>query len=83
MLPRRRLLTINYQLSTIHYQVTSLEKALRDGSQFAAKLKGTEKSNAQIFLLHLLAAIGHDSNTLPEGSTFDYRVRLADPAVLP
>jgi SAM-dependent methyltransferase len=56
--------------------MTSLEKALRDFAQFAGKLKGDEKSEAQTFLFHLLAAFGHDSNTLPEGSTFEYRVRF-------
>ena len=56
--------------------MTSLEKALRDFAQFAAKLKGDEKSEAQIFLLHLLAAFGHEATTLPEGSTFEYRVRF-------
>ena len=30
--------------------MTSLEKALRDFAQFAAKLKGDEKSEAQTFL---------------------------------
>jgi hypothetical protein len=69
-------LAINYQLPTINYQVTSLEKGLRDFAQFAAKLKGDEKSEAQTFLFHLLASFGHDSNTLPEGSTFEYRVRF-------
>jgi hypothetical protein len=56
--------------------MTSLEKALRDFAQFAARLKGDEKSEAQTFLFHLLAAFGHDANTLPEGSTFEYRVRF-------
>jgi hypothetical protein len=42
--------------------MTSLEKALRDFAQFAAKLKGDEKSEAQTFLFHLLASFGHDSN---------------------
>ena len=65
-------MTINYQLSAINYQVTSLEKGLRDFAQFAAKLKGDEKSEAQTFLFHLLASFGHDSNTLPEGSIFEY-----------
>jgi SAM-dependent methyltransferase len=60
--------------------VTSLEKALRDFAQFAANLRGDEKSEAQTFLFHLLAAFGHDSNTLPEGSTFEYRVRSSAPA---
>src|SRR5207302_9159372 len=57
--------------------MTSLEKALRDFAQFAAKLKGDEKSEAQTFLFHLLEAFGHDPNTLPEGATFEYRVRFA------
>jgi hypothetical protein len=60
--------------------MTSLEKALRDLAQFAAKLKGDEKSEAQTFLFHLLAAFGHDANTLPEGSTFEYRVRSPRPS---
>src|SRR5712664_545668 len=57
--------------------MTSHEKALRDFAQFAAKLKGDEKSEAQTFLFHLLAAFGHDPNTLPEGCTFEYRVRFS------
>ena len=56
--------------------MTSQEEALRDFAQFAAKLKGDEKSEAQTFLFHLLAAFGHDANTLPEGSTFEYRVHF-------
>ena len=44
--------------------MTSLEKGLREFAQFAAKLKGDEKSDAQTFLFHLLAAFGHDPNTL-------------------
>src|SRR2546427_4111755 len=56
--------------------MTSQEKALRDFAQFAANLKGDEKSEAQTFLFHLLAAFGHDPNTLPEGCTFEYRVRF-------
>jgi len=56
--------------------MTSLEKALHDFAQFAAKLRGDEKGEAQTFLFHLLAAFGHDPNTLPEGSTFEYRVRF-------
>ena len=60
--------------------MTSLEKALRDFAQFAAKLKGDEKSEAQTFLFQLLAAFGHDPNTLPEGSTFEYRVRSPRPS---
>lgn len=45
-----QLSTINDGLSTINSAVTSLEKALRDFAQFAAKLKGDEKSEAQTFL---------------------------------
>jgi hypothetical protein len=56
--------------------MTSLEKALHGFAQFAAKLRGDEKDEAQTFLFHLLAAFGHDPNTLPEGSTFEYRVRF-------
>ena len=51
-------MTINHQLSPINYQVTSLEKGLREFAQFAAKLKGDEKSEAQTFLFHLRAAFG-------------------------
>jgi len=39
-------------------------------------MKGDEKSEAQIFLLHLLEAFSNDANTLPEGSTFERRVRF-------
>src|SRR5437016_474152 len=56
--------------------MTSLERALSAFAQFAAKLKGDEKSEAQTFLFHLLEAFGHDPNTLPEGATFEYRVRF-------
>ena len=55
--------------------MTSLEKGLREFAQFAAKLKGDEKSEAQTFRFHLVAAFSHDRNTLLEGSTFEYRVR--------
>ena len=47
--------------------MTSLEKALRDFAQFAAKLKGDEKSEPRTFLFHLLVAFGHDRNTLLVG----------------
>src|SRR3989442_14902630 len=57
--------------------MTSQEKALQGFAQFAAKLKGDEKSEAQTFLFHLLEAFGHNSNTLPESCTFEYRVRFA------
>jgi len=56
--------------------MTSQEKALHDFAAFAAKLKGDEKSEAQIFLLHLLDAFGHDGLTLPQGSSFEHRVRF-------
>lgn len=56
--------------------MTSQERAFHEFAQFAAKLKGDEKSEAQTFLFHLLEAFGHDANTLPEGSTFEYRVRF-------
>ena len=73
--PHRYACTLNPQPSTLNLPVTSQEKALQEFAQFAAKLKGDEKSEAQTFLFHLLAAFGHDPNTLPEGSTFEYRVR--------
>ncbi|HEV2209626.1 MAG TPA: DNA methyltransferase [Verrucomicrobiae bacterium] len=57
--------------------MTSLDKALQSFADFAAKLRGDEKSEAQTFLFHLLAAFGNDPNTLPEGATFEYRVRFA------
>jgi hypothetical protein len=47
--------------------VTSLEKALCEFAEFAARLKGDEKSEAQTFIFHLLAAFGHNPNTLTEG----------------
>ncbi len=56
--------------------MTSQEKAFQDFAGFAAKLKGDEKSEAQTFLFHLLEAFNHDANTLPEGCTFEYRVRF-------
>ena len=56
--------------------MTSQERAFHDFAGFAAQLKGDEKSEAQTFLFHLLEAFGHDANTLPEGSTFEYRVRF-------
>jgi SAM-dependent methyltransferase len=57
-------------------RVTSQEKAFQDFADFAAALKGDEKSEAQTFLFHLLEAFNHDANTLPEGCTFEYRVRF-------
>jgi hypothetical protein len=56
--------------------MTSQERAFYGFAEFAAKLKGDEKSEAQTFLFHLLAAFGHDPNTLPKNSTFEYRVRF-------
>ena len=56
--------------------MTSLKKALRDFAQFAAKLRDDEKREAQTFLFHLLAGFGHDPNTLPEGSTVEYRTSM-------
>jgi hypothetical protein len=56
--------------------MTSQERGFQDFADFAAKLKGDEKSEAQTFLFHLLEAFNHDANTLPEGSTFEYRVRF-------
>lgn len=46
--------------------MTSQEKAFADFAAFAASLKGDEKSEAQTFLFHLLAAFGHDPNTSPK-----------------
>ena len=56
--------------------MTSQEKAFQNFADFAARLKGDEKSEAQTFLFHLLEAFNHDANTLPEGCTFEYRVRF-------
>ena len=38
--------------------MTSREKRFRDFADFAAKLKGDEKSEAQTFLFHLLESFG-------------------------
>ncbi len=56
----------------------SQEPAFADFVQFAARLRGDEKSEAQTFLFHLLESFGHDANTLPVGATFEYRVRFAE-----
>jgi len=56
--------------------MTSQEKVFQDFADFAARLKGDEKSEAQTFLFHLLEAFNHEANTLPENSTFEYRVRF-------
>src|SRR6266568_4360514 len=66
----------SFPISAIHSPVTSQEKAFHAFAQFAAKLKGDEKSEAQTFLFHLLEAFNHDANTLPEGASFEYRVRF-------
>lgn len=58
--------------------MTSQERAFHEFAEFAAKLKGDEKSEAQTFIFHLLEAFGHNPNTLPEGSKFEYRVRFPD-----
>ena len=49
---------------------------MQEFAQFAATLKGSEKSDGQTFLFHLLEAFSHDPNTLPENSRFEYRVRF-------
>lgn len=56
--------------------MTSQERAFHDFAQFAAQLKGDEKSEAQLFLIRLLEAFGHDGHGLPEGSRFEYHVRF-------
>ena len=56
--------------------MTSQERAFQDFADFAARLKGDEKSESILFLLQLLDAFGHDGKSLPEGSTFEYRVRF-------
>ena len=56
--------------------MNSLERGLHDFAHFAARIKGDEKSEAQLFLIQLLDAFGHDGKKLPEGSTFEYRVRF-------
>ncbi|MFZ2641019.1 MAG: type IIL restriction-modification enzyme MmeI, partial [Verrucomicrobiia bacterium] len=56
--------------------MTSLERGFHDFTEFVAKLKGDEKSEAQTYLFHLLEAFSNDANTLPAGSTFEYRVRF-------
>ncbi len=56
--------------------MTSQERAFHDFAEYAANLKGDEKSDAQTFLLHLFEAFGHNANTLPENCTFEYRVRF-------
>jgi SAM-dependent methyltransferase len=56
--------------------MNSQERAFHEFAEFAAKLKGDEKSEAQTFLFHLLEAFSHDANTLPENCTFEYRVRF-------
>lgn len=56
--------------------MTSQERSFAEFAEFVTTLKGDEKSEAQTFLLHLLEAFCNDSNTLPAGSTFEYRVRF-------
>ena len=40
--------------------MTSQERAFHDFAQFAAAMKGDEKSEAQLFLIRLLEAFGHE-----------------------
>ena len=56
--------------------MTSQERGFQDFADFAAKLEGDEKSEAQTFIFHLLEAYHHDPNMLPENSRFEYRVRF-------
>ena len=55
--------------------MTSQERAFHEFAEFAAQLDGDEKSEAQLFLIRLFEAFGHDGPGLPEGSRFEYRVR--------
>ena len=57
--------------------MTSQERAFAEFAEFAARLKGDEKSEAQTFLFHLLEAFGHEANTLPPGTIFEYRARFS------
>jgi hypothetical protein len=56
--------------------MTSQERAFHDFAAFAARLNGDEKGQAQTFLFLLLEASDDDANTLPEGPTFEDRVRF-------
>jgi len=56
--------------------MTSQERAFHDFASFAAKLEGDEKGEAQLFLIRLLEAFGHDGQGLPAGSRFEYHVRF-------
>lgn len=56
--------------------MTSQERSFHEFAEFAAKLKGDEKSEAQLFLIRLLETFGHDGHALPEGSRFEYHVRF-------
>ena len=47
-----------------------------DGNRTLRGQPGDEKSEAQAFPFDLLEALGYDANTVPEGSTFEYRVGL-------
>ena len=49
--------------------MNSEERAFHEFAEFAAKLKGDEKREAQTFLFHLLEAFSHDANTLRENCT--------------
>src|SRR5213594_3467953 len=56
--------------------MTSQERAFHEFALFDAGLKGDEKSEAQLFLIRLLEAFGHEGHALPEGSRFEYHVRF-------
>ena len=58
--------------------MTSQERAFHEFAHFVTTLKGDEKSEAQTYLFHLLEAFNHDPNTLPAGSSFEYRVRFPE-----
>jgi len=45
--------------------MTSQERAFHEFAEYAAKLKGDEKSEAQTFLFHFLEAFNHDAAPTP------------------
>ena len=55
--------------------MTSQERAFHEFAEFASSLKGRERSEAQLFLLRLLEAFGHEPADLPEGCSFELGVR--------
>ena len=54
----------SFEISAISCPVNFLEKAFQAFAQFAANLKGDEKSETQTFLFHLLEGFGDKTNTL-------------------